>query len=472
MSVEIETRLEDTIDSLLRNWQGSEDWSSLEPSVRRQAVVAAVGHRILNSGDVRLLKENAAALLAETLEADAFGIAEVDSVRDGKLGFRIYQVDGAPGDRLLAETRLFPDGNRSLIAFAMSQARPVYCNALSDEHQFADRFLTRLGFQSGVVCPLANGADQFGALAVLSSESRSYDAQDVLFAQSIASLLSTTIARRQTEAELSAQRELQNRILSTVQALVLEITPSGNITSCNKACEQLTGFEQKELLGRSVWNALLIAEEVAYVQSQFDRLLAGSENVEFECFLLSKQGDRHRVSWTFTALPASSGQPELLVGTGIDVSERMRLEEELAASRSLHQQAKQSLDEAMQQAGQMVDQGQTGPFGQLAEGKFGERRRWPRRSYPYWQLIAPIVSGRPPRRQDFRLMRCHDICAGGFAFVSDAQPEENKYVVALGAAPSLTYIAAEVAHVTKVDEEGQRYYIVGCRYLKRVELYD
>jgi hypothetical protein len=42
-------------------------------------------------------------------------------------------------------------------------------------------------------------------------------------------------------------------------------------------------------------------------------------------------------------------------------------------------------------------------------------------------------------------------------------------VVAFGAEPTFTYLAAEVIHATRVELDGQSLHLVGCRYTGRLQ---
>ncbi|MBN1851187.1 MAG: GAF domain-containing protein [Pirellulales bacterium] len=99
-----------------------------------------------------------------------------------------------------------------------------------------------------------------------------------------------------------------------------------------------------------------------------------------------------------------------------------------------------------------------------------ERRASPRRSYPFHQLIAPIIGGRLPDRGAFHEVTCRDIGAQGLSFLVKEPPRYRQCVIALGSPPSFRFLAANVVHVTPIEQNGQPLYIVGCRYLSEVEL--
>jgi hypothetical protein len=116
----------------------------------------------------------------------------------------------------------------------------------------------------------------------------------------------------------------------------------------------------------------------------------------------------------------------------------------------------------------MASAGQT-PVPPAVSGAAGsERRCRGRRPYPYEQSIAPVIDGRIPAASEFSQIRCRDIASGGFSFLSAAPPRSDTFIVALGQPPKLTHLAAQVAHVTRVEHDGRRMYLIGCNYTGRI----
>jgi hypothetical protein len=77
------------------------------------------------------------------------------------------------------------------------------------------------------------------------------------------------------------------------------------------------------------------------------------------------------------------------------------------------------------------------------------------------QRIAPLVGTGLPGPEAYRDVRCFDLSASGFSYLSPTPPEGSSLVVALGSQPNLTYLTAEVAHITPLT-------LVGCRFTGRL----
>lgn len=134
--------------------------------------------------------------------------------------------------------------------------------------------------------------------------------------------------------------------------------------------------------------------------------------------------------------------------------------------------ARSLTEKALAEERQSTSAAPTGPDRSAAMGGHGtvprdERRRSLRLSYRYHQMIAPITGGKLPRESDFTRVCCHDISVGGFSYLASEPPVSNEIIVALGRSPRLTYVVAQVAHLTRIGHGAKKTYIVGCSYMGR-----
>ncbi len=145
--------------------------------------------------------------------------------------------------------------------------------------------------------------------------------------------------RGRTEEALRKERDFIAAVLSTAGALVVVLDCEGRIVRFNRACEQLTGYSFNEVRGKPFWDVLLIPEEVEAVKGVFAELRSGQFPKSHENYWVGKDGRRHRITWSNTALLGDNGTVEHVIGTGIDVSQRKNTEDAL---RKLSQAVAQS----------------------------------------------------------------------------------------------------------------------------------
>ncbi|HSJ54261.1 MAG TPA: PAS domain S-box protein, partial [Anaerolineae bacterium] len=134
--------------------------------------------------------------------------------------------------------------------------------------------------------------------------------------------------RLRTEEELRHQRDFASAILSTAGALIVVLDADGRIVRFNQTCEQVTGYRMDEVQDRPLWDLLLLEEDKEPVQTVFAELTRGRFPNRFENVWLAKDGSRHLISWSNTAMLNSDGSVEYVIGIGIDVTEQRRAEEE------------------------------------------------------------------------------------------------------------------------------------------------
>ena len=172
---------------------------------------------------------------------------------------------------------------------------------------------------------------------------------------------------------------------------------------------------------------------------------------------MTKHSGRRQVAWSCRALFDGGGRMESVLATGIDVTARRAAEEK----------ARRAEEAAGGKSGASPAPIPAEPdaLRPMPATAGSERRRRTRRSYPYMQSVAYFTDGNPPQEGDFFPVRCVDIGAGGFSFLSRTPPPTDTLVVALGAPPKITRLAAQVAHVTRTERHGQRVYLIGCSYV-------
>lgn len=135
--------------------------------------------------------------------------------------------------------------------------------------------------------------------------------------------------RQRATEELRSQQEFIEAVLETAGALVVVLDRHGKILRFNRACEQTTGYSSEEIVGKTVWDVLLIPEEVDAVKTVFARLAGGEPRNEHENVWVSKDGRRRRIAWSNTVIINRQGEVDYVVGTGIDVTLLNQIQEQL-----------------------------------------------------------------------------------------------------------------------------------------------
>lgn len=509
-------------------------WEQLDSRDKRQAAVLAFGRRANARPDLAVLMQDAAALCAEIVRADLSGIGEYDQQRR-KLSLRVGVTDIKGASRWLhyQDVGLRPAADQlqeSMAAYAITVGSPVVSPDLQSESRFKDRFLCSLGIHSAVSVPLYLHTRPLGTLGVYSTSQRSFDEHDAQFLETIAHLLSSSIARVNAEEALARQMSRLDEILEQIDTLVFGLDDKGKIISVNRAAERSSGFSAKELCGRLVTSALALPLADEQLESYLRRAVVQAETIRFDSVLVTKDGTQRQIAWVLKSVGQQSNSLDpTVVLTGADRTAELQAQAEAAAARAAAQQSAEELrrlrqmlarseDAQLQEAtdtlrappgGQAVPAQQwpagldavpgaesaertaaaqleasvvralaeglgtdqsadQQPFRPQQSGAPHEKRSSPRRQFKYHQLIAPIYGEQLPSPKKFFAVACEDISAGGIAFYLDWVPDFHKLVVALGKPPTLAYFSAEVVRYSKKHFGEKTMYLVGCRFNQRI----
>ncbi len=133
---------------------------------------------------------------------------------------------------------------------------------------------------------------------------------------------------KQAEAALEGERNLLSAVLDTVGALVVTLSPSGAIIRFNRTCQHITGYSVDEVRGRYFWDLFPVPEEARGFQAMLQSLRPGQQRA-YESDWGGRDGSRCRIAWSNTVLPASGSAPAHIITTGIDITERKRMESAL-----------------------------------------------------------------------------------------------------------------------------------------------
>jgi len=448
----------------------------------RQEAVVAMGRWAIAPPDLSILMQDAASLIAEMLGAEHSCTAELAPDGSKIIHTLVLREPGSATPRICVHESGTVGGN-SLAAYTLEVAHPVVVAELAQETRFCDRFLQGHRIRSAIGVPLQLQDRSFGALEACTSQLHQFDTEDVLFAETVAHLITTTIARVRAENTLAEERRLSDKVLQTVGAMVLVLDAQGRILRVNHACENITGFSSDEIQGRPIWDVFLVPEEAGVHQAALGKLREGVSPIEFESLLLTKHSDGRRIVWSYAALPGADGSIESIIATGVDITAQRQAEERAAQAELSAQKSRSTTDGKSTASSDKTEDRAVSARGKspaptkeelaalvgLPGPINSERRRRPRRSYPYRQLVAPILGPTLPDEDEFTEIECNDISAGGFSFLSPRPPQSEMLVVALGSPPRLTHLMAQVVHVTRVERKGRRMYLVGCSYTGRAE---
>jgi len=433
------------------------------PYAQRQAAILRFAHRLVLGSDINSVMRDAASLIAESLKVDTSGVVTI-SVDGSRLKLTI--VASTERDAREGHSQTYSrDATLSLAGFAIDAAQPTISTDLARESRFADDFLLKSGIASAFAVPLYAGPHAFGALEFFSTEHRVFSEDEVRFAETVAHLLASTLARMRTEAELKESRDLLDAVTETVEACVLVLDAEGRIVGANRTSVAWGGYPFDELAKRPFWDVFIRPNEQDMVQSILRDIRSGTPPPRFRSWFRSKDGQERSISWSPTVLRDASGGIASIVLTGMEINGRSAAE------------TKKTGDDGRQHLRFDYDRGDAAdptaslrPFQRIPHKPAAEElRAYPRRAYSFLQMIAPMVDGKMPEENDFREVPFFDISTGGVSFLVEEMPDFKDVMIRLGPEGRTFQIVARVVHVQRVTTDGKNRVKVGCHFTDRFD---
>ncbi|MFP5380133.1 MAG: PAS domain S-box protein, partial [Vicinamibacteria bacterium] len=171
--------------------------AELRGRARQQAAVAALGQRALAGIDIRLVLDQAAALVAHTLDVPQAAVLEFLPESDE---FVLRAGIGWPA--AVTNGLTLSGQSRAHAAQPLASGRPLVVTNLDAEGDLVpDELLAGGGVRSLVAVVIHGARHPFGILGAYSTEPRHFSRDDVHFLQAVANVIGASTDRVQAEAE-------------------------------------------------------------------------------------------------------------------------------------------------------------------------------------------------------------------------------------------------------------------------------
>lgn len=136
------------------------------------------------------------------------------------------------------------------------------------------------------------------------------------------------------QEQIAEERNFVNSILQTSGALITVLDNNLRIMRFNKACEEITGFTANEVKGYSILDLFIPVEEHESLLKAVQRFNRDEPVLEHENHWKTKSGKKHFIRWRNTAWFNADGNVKIIIATGIDITDRMQLEQQLRSYKS------------------------------------------------------------------------------------------------------------------------------------------
>ncbi|MBN1573896.1 MAG: PAS domain S-box protein [Deltaproteobacteria bacterium] len=144
-------------------------------------------------------------------------------------------------------------------------------------------------------------------------------------------VLTDITERKRAEETLIDEKEKAKIYLDTAGVILIALNRKGEITLLNKKGHEILGYEEGEIVGKNWFRTCLPKGIRGEVESVFKMLMSGDvEPVKYyENPILTKSGEERIIAWHNTILMGREGEIVGTLGSGEDITERKRAEENL-----------------------------------------------------------------------------------------------------------------------------------------------
>jgi PAS domain S-box-containing protein len=294
--------------------------------LRQQAAVAGFSAQALRVRDVESLMAFAVEAVSEALACEIALAGETDGAGALMIRASIGWAD-ATADHLRWDAAA-----GSPEALALAAGEPLVVEDLRTDVRFVGpSALGSRAIAGGLIVVIAGPVRPYGVLSAYTGRPGDFGAEDVHFVQSMANILAEVVRDAATEDQLAQERLFSENLLESLPGVVFLVNEKGRLVRWNKALEAAAGHGSAEL-GEMAPLGLVPEDEHTLFRAKALEVFANGQATA-EGHLRSKDG--RLTPSLFSARRVTVGNRPHLLGVGVDISDRRRLEDQLRHSQKM-----------------------------------------------------------------------------------------------------------------------------------------
>ncbi len=136
--------------------------------------------------------------------------------------------------------------------------------------------------------------------------------------------------RKRAEAGYLREIDFNRALIRHTAALILVTDLNGRVVHANPQFVRVVGYTVDEMQGRIAWDiGFMEGQEIVRSRARFSRLVLGEDNPPAEIWLRTKTGELRLAEIWGTSSRDAEGNVEQIIITGIDVTDKNRLQHEV-----------------------------------------------------------------------------------------------------------------------------------------------
>ncbi len=188
----------------------------------------------------------------------------------------------------------------------------------------------KTGFRSCSCWPLKYRGQEFGVINIHSEKVACFTTEEISFLQTVIADISLALYTLDMTKRMQIERDFNQEMVDTMQALLISVSPCGRILSFNQKAEQVTGYSEEEVIDK-YWVDVLMAEENRKADQQLlSNVLKGeAEQMNFQSILLTKNHRKRFINWHASFRQNLEKGKLGLVLFGIDITGQLQVDHDL-----------------------------------------------------------------------------------------------------------------------------------------------
>ena len=183
--------------------------------------------------------------------------------------------------------------------------------------------------------PLKSAQSTIGVVVVQSyTNPTAYTEDDLALPEFVSSQITGTIERVRSEEELRAERDFSTSLIESSPVFFVTIGFDGTTFMMNNSMLQALGYNLNEIVGQDYLRSFVPEREHEMVSQVFAELGAGKSPFNRN-HVLTKDGQELLVEWHGKPVSRSGERMDFFFGIGIDITERIKIEERLRQAQKL-----------------------------------------------------------------------------------------------------------------------------------------
>ncbi|MBF0611264.1 MAG: diguanylate cyclase [Magnetococcales bacterium] len=176
--------------------------------------------------------------------------------------------------------------------------------------------------------PILSATHLKGVLNLYLLDNHHPNPEEEAFLTTVANVLAGLIELRETEQRLSQEKEFTATVLRTAPALVTVSDPEGRLVLFNRACQELTGMQELDVLGRRLWEFPVVPEQQEELQNFFANLHPSSQETRtLEHSWMCLPSEQCLIEWHMATTLNQDGSVRHVIGAGLDITHRKETEQ-------------------------------------------------------------------------------------------------------------------------------------------------